>query len=320
MEQFRTVVHFLTVASLFLAAAQIYLTLNKLWNRKHERVVAESISIMGETLGLVPLLLLTMTFTLDRQWEGAVDGALWLGAGAVTILIGSGRWVEGKRKRSFWKLLWESVTLERSEVGDLAKSLIRPSNARLVLEILRQVALLDAHLDARERDFLEAFASEWGLDLVLDVGASESGSGSLDLMHLRESVATYLATSPPDRQVIELRDVITALIKVDAEVSDEEELMLAELTGMFDQYVLKVTGLAAFGVAVVPQSPQQDDAIAALLPGLARRSIAGGEAYVVGPYFSDSFAAVVGEQYRRLGFFSTVVELDTVYAAPGTIE
>ena len=87
MEQFRTIVQYLTIASLLLAAAQIYLTLNKLWSRKHEPVVAESISIMGESLGLVPLLLLTMTFLLDGHWEGVVDGGLWLGAGAITILI-----------------------------------------------------------------------------------------------------------------------------------------------------------------------------------------------------------------------------------------
>ena len=104
--------------------------------------------------------------------------------------------------------------------------------------------------------------------------------------------------------------MVTALIKVDEEVSAEEELMLAELTGMFEQYVTRVTGLATFGVAVVPQSKEQDGAIAALLPAITRRPIAGGEAYVVGPYFSDSFATVVREEYRALGFFTAVVEID----------
>lgn len=309
MEQFRAIVQVLTVASLFLAAAQIYLTLNKLWNRKHERVVAESISIMGETLGLIPLLFLTVTFVLDGQWEGAVDGSLWLGAGAVTILIGSGRWVEGKRGRSLWTLIRESVSLERGEVGELAKSLLRPSAAGTVLDILSQIALLDTRIDERERRFLESFAEAWGLDFQPDQ-ASRQATGGIDYLRLRETVSTYLAGSPPDPQVVELRDVVSALVKVDDVVSEEEELMLAELTGMFDHYLARKSGHAVFGVAVVPQSPEQDGAIAALLPTIPRRPVAGGEAYVVGSFFSNAFAEVVGEQYRGLGFFTAVVEMD----------
>ena len=129
MDYVRVAIESLTVASLAVAALQIYLTLNKLWIRKHEKAVAESISIMGETLGLVPLTVLSLNYAVDGYWEGIVDSLIWIVAGAVTIAIGTGRWVEGKRQRGFWTLLREALSLERDEVGDLALSLFRPSAA-----------------------------------------------------------------------------------------------------------------------------------------------------------------------------------------------
>jgi hypothetical protein len=116
MELLRSSIQFMAAASLLLAAAQVYLTLNKLWKRKHEPAVAESISIMGEFVGLVPLFFLTLNFMLQGSWEGTVDGVFWLGAGSVSIAIGTGMWVEGRRGRGFFTLLKEALALERGEV------------------------------------------------------------------------------------------------------------------------------------------------------------------------------------------------------------
>lgn len=119
MSGLRTAGDYLVIGSLPLAALQIYLTTNKLWKRKHERAVAESISILGEFAGLIPVTLLTVKFVLDGQWEGAVDGILWVLGATVAVLIGSGRWVEGRRDHGFFRLLVDSIRVERGEVGYL---------------------------------------------------------------------------------------------------------------------------------------------------------------------------------------------------------
>jgi hypothetical protein len=307
MEILRLAIGSLTVVSLMVAAVQVYLILNKLWIRKHEPAVAGSISIMGETLGVVPLSILSLNYAIDGYWEGMVDSALWIVAGGVTILIGTGRWVEGNRRRGLWTLIREAVRLERDEVGDLARSFFRPSGARQVLDILGQIALLDSELDQREREFVDRFADAWGVDF--DWAAVEGGDQEVDFVRLRRSVESYLSTSPPAGQVGQLADAVTALVRIDRQTTSEEELMLEELVGMFGAY----TGdddRAGFVVAVVPQDPEQDQTLTSLLPGRPKHRVQGGLAYSLGPFFSSRYADIVADQYRRLNFFATVVEAD----------
>jgi hypothetical protein len=57
------------------------------------------------------------------------------------------------------------------------------------------------------------------------------------------------------------------------------------------------------------QRPEQDQAIATVLPGLLKREIHGGRVYVAGTYHSFDFAELVSAQYRALNFFTTVVRL-----------
>ena len=307
MDYVRVAIESLTVASLGVAALQVYLTLNKLWIRKHERAVSESISIMGETLGLVPLTVLSLNYAVDGYWEGIVDSVIWIVAGAVTIAIGTGRWVEGKRQRGFWTLVREALRLERDEVGDLALSFFRPSAAGRILEILGQVALLDQELDDRERAFVESFAESWGIEFDWDRLQGGEG-GHIDMARLRRSVEQYLATTPPQAQVTQLADTLSSLVRIDQVTTAEEELMLEELHGMLRDYTDDRGSPARHVVAVVPQDPDQDRALAALLPDLEKRSLEGGMAYPVGPFFSQRYANVVAEQYRAMKFFATVVQ------------
>lgn len=307
MEELKSIVRILTAFSLVLAALQIYLSVNKLWNRKHERVVAESISLYGEFVGLVPLIFLTVNYMLDGQWPGVVDGLLWLTGGAVTIAIGTGIWVEGRRGRGFFTLVREAMALERTEVGDLARSFFRPPRAEAVLDLLAAVALIDEDLDERERDFIQSFGDAWGIELDWEELAARRYAGGAEAIRLRSLVTEYLSTSPPATQVEQLGDVVVALVHADEEVTASEELVVEEITGMFSAYVDAGAQHPRFAVALVPQSDEQDEAIQSVLPGLDKESIAGGVAYVVGRFFSNRYAEMVSQQYRGLNVFTTVL-------------
>lgn len=299
---------FLVLASLGLAALQVYLTTNRLWKRKHERAVAESISIMGEFVGFVPVAFLTLKFTLDGQWAGVADGIIWVVGAGIAVLIGTGRWVEGRRERNLLELLREAIQVERGEVGYLARSFIRPSGASRILRILGRVALLDDELDAREKEFVESFARGWGIQLDWDSIPAEPGDNPLDFLPLRMEVQEYLATSPPPTQVRQLGDVLRALVGIDQTVTRQESVMLAELEGMIHAYLDDADeDPALYSVVLVPQGPEQDQAIASVLPGLTRRELHGGQVYVAGSYHSFDFAEIVSTQYRALSFFTAVV-------------
>ena len=301
---FRVVVY----ASIGLTMLQIYLTLNRLWKRKHERAVAESVSIMGEFVGLMPLAIMTANFGFEAQWEGFVDGILWICAASITVVIGTGHWVEGQRKKGLFSLLADAIRTERGEVGYLAKSFFRPSGADRILEILGKVALLDDHLDDRERAFIQSFADTWGVELSWDdVEASARATGR-DLLGLQASVEAYLATSPPAQQVQQLGDVLEALIRIDDDVSSDEAMMVGELLGMFGAYLGDEEPI--WSVVLVPQTDEQDEAIRSLVPGVEPGEIRGGRAYVVGRHHSRDYAEVVGTRYRALNIFSAVIPMD----------
>lgn len=309
MTLLRSLIQFLAMASLVLAAVQVYLTLNKLWKRKHEPAVADSISIMGEFIGLVPLFFLTLNFLLQGHWEGTVDGILWLLAGGVSITIGTGMWVEGRRGKGFFTLLREALALERGEVGDLAKRFFHPAGASRILRILGHVALIDDHLDEKEKEFIQSFVDAWGIEFSPEAMENGRRSGHLNYRVLRTDVEAYLATSPPPAQVQQLSDVVTALVHIDEEVTEEEALILGELDGMWTSYLDAEADLPVFAVAVVPQSPDQDRAIADVIPNVGKTPVRGGEAYVVGNYHSEQYAEVMGRQFRDLGIFTTVVRM-----------
>jgi hypothetical protein len=307
MDTFVSVLRTLTAASLLLAVAQVYLTLNKLWTRKHEQVVAESISIAGEAIGLVPLVLLSVTFAIDGQWLGLADAGLWATSAAVSIVIGAGVWVEGRRKRPFLSLVREALKLERREIGHLAKSLLLTSNAEDILDILVHLAMVDQRLDARERRFIEHFAEAWRLDFSWERIRQRVDEQRGVYLALQQMVAAHLATSPPDAQVRQLSDIVRALVEVDEEVSPEDALVMAEVDGMFEAYLAGSLTERPYVVALVPQSPDHDRAISTVLPGVEKTELHGGHAFVAGGYHSRDFAELVGDRYRGLGFFTVVV-------------
>ena len=52
--------------------AEIYLTLNKLWSRKHEPQVVESISPMSKLVGLVPVTVFAIDGLMRQLWVVAI--------------------------------------------------------------------------------------------------------------------------------------------------------------------------------------------------------------------------------------------------------
>ena len=93
--------------------------------------------------------------------------------------------------------------------------------------------------------------------------------------------------------------------------------MLAELEGMWNAYLDGADATPTFIVALVPQSSEQDHAIASVLRTARRTPIHGGEAYVAGRYHSEGFAEIVGRDYRALNIFTTVIRLTpATYSLP----
>ena len=139
----------------------------------------------------------------------------------------------------------------------------------------------------------------------LEEGAAEHSG---DVIALRQAVSDYLAESPPVEQATELLDVLHIFVKADDVVTEEEELVLEEVTGMVAGYAAAEEGSGMHEVIIVPQNDEQMNAVSSLFPGMEPKTMRGGTVFSVGRFFSPNYADVVCERYEARGFFITRVE------------
>ncbi len=305
MELVKSVISVMAYASLGFTFAAAYLKINKIWKRKHIAEVANSVSILGNVFDIIPLTIFSLNFLLVAQWQGLIDSVVWMFAGAISILIGSGLWVQENRHKSFWTRIKESLRLEKSEVGHLATSFFRPSGAEIILEIFARFAYIDRDLVAREQELIQTFADTWHIHVNWEDHRKLADLDQpVSFVKTRDCVGRYLKTSPPTEQVGQLIDVLHALVKVDENVSDQEKLILAEVHQFLLSYIDDSDTQANYTVIIAPQNRNQDAAIGALLPDAQKIDVAGGSGYLVGSFYSQDYADVICDQYRELGFFT----------------
>jgi TRAP transporter TAXI family solute receptor len=291
-----------------LSFIQIYFIINKLWKRKHEKVVAESISISAMFISLI----INGSFAFKNLHDGGIPqfsaNLMWIAASIISALIGMGLWVASNRGVGFFTLLLKALNLERKEAGDLAKVFFRPSGAAKILEILGRMAMVDEDLDKREKDFIQSFADHWKIEVDWDAIKKYADEAGDRYDKIKKAMAEYLKTSPQEEQVNQLRDVFNLLVNIDEVVTEEEQVIIDELEGQIAEYLNKEDELEVYRVAVVPQSQEQDDAVSKLLNNLTKEKIAGGYAYLSEPYYSERYAEIISAQYRALHVFSVVVK------------
>lgn len=295
--------------SIIFAAVEVYLKINKLWKRKHERVVAESQSIMAETLSIVSAMPLLLLYAFEKQYEGVAEIMIWLPVNFLVILIGAGFWVRGEGARGLWQLIKSSVRAERSEVGDLAKSFFKPAGSEKIIGILNRIAMIDNNLDEKEKEFIRTFAQSWGIHFSEEnFRHEEEYDKHWNIIALRDSVIAYLSISPPAEQVKQLRDTIRALVDIDDVVAPEEELVVSEISGMLMHYADKGGKTTLYDVYIAPQSDDKEQLVRRFLPRAERKRSAGGYGFLVDSFYSEDYAEVICNKYREFELLTFVIK------------
>jgi hypothetical protein len=286
----------------------IYLKINKIWKRKHEREVADAQSLAGLFIFIINCILWVIYYTfVEMDFISTLDTAVYIFEGSIFFLIGTGIFVKGQRKEGLWILIRRALRLERKEVDYLLKKWFKPQNAEAILHILHQIAMIDEEFDPKEQEIIQTFAKEWNIDYDWDKLEKErKASKDNSYMRLRKSLEDYLFHEPPDEQVAQLKDMITTMIEADDKVTKEEELISSELLPMIENYLKQDKKVYEFKVLIVPQSPNQENTIKSLMPHAEKIRTSGGEAFAVGTYYSHKYAEMMCEQYRELKFFTIV--------------
>ena len=306
MTWFEKLLTFLVSGALVFSLIKGYLTVNKIWKRRKNEEVANSISIVAAMLGFVvgfPFLLNALIITND--YFNAAKSVIALFLATVFTLIGTGYFVDKNRGVGFFTLLGRALKLEGKESGDLLSDMIRPKGARKIIDILKKLAAIDDDIAQEEIDLINQFSEKWGIDVPdLTPGKPQEVT---NLVELKGLVQSYLDEGP-DTEVAEgLVDLINLMAEADDEVTEEEAMAVAEFTGMISHYVSQEKGgeMEMFEVSIVPQGDQQMEAVRELLPELEIVESRGGRVFKVGKYFSEDYAEAVCEKYIALGLYSS---------------
>tara|TARA_Y100001934_G_C12237495_1_gene718573 strand:- start:126 stop:1154 length:1029 start_codon:yes stop_codon:yes gene_type:complete len=302
---FERLISILVSGALLFSIIKGYLTVNKIWKRRKNEEVANSISIVAAMLGFVvgfPFLLNSLVITQDYFSAGKSVVALFLAT--IFSLIGTGYYVDRNRGVGFFILLGRALKLEGKESGDLINDMIRPKGARKIIDILHKLAAIDDEIAQEEIDLINEFSEKWGIPISdLEPGKVKEVT---NLVELKALVQSYLDEGP-DTDVAEgLVDLMNLMAEADDEVTEEEAMAVAEFTGMIGFYVSTEKGgvMDMYEVNIVPQGDEQIKAVRELLPDIAVVSDRGGRVFKVGKYFSEDYAEAVCEKYIALGLYS----------------
>ena len=310
---FEKFISVLVSGALIFSVIKGYLTVNKIWKRRKNEEVANSISIVAAMLGFAvgfPFLLNSLIITND--YFSAAKSVVALILASVFTLIGTGYFVDANRGKSFLALLGKALKLEGSESGELLSDMLRPKGARKIIDILEKLAAIDDDIAQEEIDLIQQFSEKWGIPVPdLKTGKPEKVT---NLVELKALVQSYLDDGP-DTDVAEgLVDLINLMAEADDEVTEEEAMAVAEFTGMIAHYVSSEKGgdIEMYEVNIVPQGDEQMDAVRELLPELDIVKDRGGQVFKVGKYFSEDYAEAVCKKYISLGLYSgtTKVKVD----------
>lgn len=313
IDSIHKVVSVLAFLSIGFSLTEVYLTSNKLWKRKHENEVADSISVIAQFVAVLPGFIFAMNSLFEKNLITFFDYIIYMVWNLFSIFVGIKFWVEGERKKGIFRLIKQAIKSERLEVGDLAKSFFKPYRAQEIIYILAEIALIDDKLDPQEKDFIQKFADNWNIDFSWDNLTNQNREfTNKNFISLRQNVVDYLAVSPPEKQVSQLRDVVNALINIDGEVAEEEKLIVAELNGLFSQYLGEQSANEVYQIVIVPQTQEQEIVIDTSLPELSRYSIQGGFVYHTICYYSKQYAQIICDQYRSLNLISFVTTIDQI--------
>ncbi len=298
-------------AALGVSIAIGYLKINKLWGRRHIRDVAESISVAAALLSLFTTLPFLLRFALvERDYVAAGKFVVSLIVFVVFFLVGIGFFTRRSEKISLWGLMRRALATERGELTYLIESFTKPKEADAILRILKLVSMVDRELDDREAELLTSVAEPWGID-ASEVLSVRDDQRAVDISEVRNAFTDYLAMKPPCPQVEKVNDLVKFMVHADRKVSREEAIILDEISGAVAAYLAdEGESPILYEVLLVPQRSEHHSQIQELLNKDRPAPRAGGEAFIVGAYYSESFAQAICHRFRDRRVFSTVERLE----------
>ena len=269
MNTLSKIIEFLTYTAIIFAAVEVYLKINKIWKRKHDKEVAESQSILGLGIAAFVLVIWSLNFIIKGDFEAIADNMIYLFETFLLIIIGSGIFVSEKKrsKKSFWEMIKDSVRMERKEADYLLKTIAGKQTAEKIMKILQMMAWIDDDFDKKEKELIVDFAAGIGLktsDKHFENPHSPNELRSDRFKRIIKALEDYLSENPKKEEINGLRELLLNLIKADGKITTEEDVMMGELNSVILEIGLK-QDVPKYLVIVIPQEESHRKLIESIL-------------------------------------------------------
>lgn len=286
-----------------------YLIVNKIWVRKHESEVADSVSIIAVILEILILSPFLIISTITYSYDSFFIELITITSHMFLFLIGVGIWV--KNGLGFKDKLARTFNIERKEYKSLVKEAFHTKDMNKIFSFICMLSILDREIQPEEEVLLQKFADEYSLNYKLTMSNIESMYGDTNLKSpvllmktIRSQISSFLDTAPPKQIVIYLEDIISHLVKADKQVTEEEQTVLDELKIMLKNYLLgNGDNEHLYYIVVVPQTIEQEEALLSFNARYrdTKKEVAGTKnAYLIDSYHSQAFAEMVRQKYIEL--------------------
>ena len=311
MDTFLLVLDGVIYVAIVFAIIEVYLKVNKIWKRKHEKQVAESQSLYGLSLSLFILFVWSVRYFVSGDYASILDNMVYLVETATMMVIGTGLFVKEKKGTRFIALIKQALKLERKEAAYLINTISGKKEAMDIVCILHQLAWIDDDLDENEYKLIKYFAKNWNIEYSRqNENIPNVKTGFTDkLRSLRKSVNKYLESDPSKEQAAQLQDLMDHLIKADDKTTGEEEIIFDEVRSILENYISGNNNDKHFHVLIVPQEKAHEDLIRNLKPNAEEIHTAGGTAFSIEKYHSYKYADLMCGDYRKRGLFTIVYKM-----------
>lgn len=305
---------FLSMISVFITLLMIYLSVNKIWIRKHEQEVSDSLSIFANTMSIIQASIgLTLAFNLFNI-KGVCMGVISFSVAAFYMLIAVGYWVNNDL--TLKQKIFRAFKMDRAESSAIIKDMLHVSSIQKIFKIICTLAWADGNLQEAEIKLLKEFAKHNNInydETMKDVMANTSNQDSVVIMtNLKKDIEIYMNTSPPKNIVIWFQDLVDKLVNADGVVTDQESIIVEEIKGLMNSYLSdKSKKIEKYHLILLPQSKEDEFEILKIKNDLSKSesSIFGSKvAYIIDSFYSEKFAILSREKYVKLFNCAVTVE------------
>lgn len=306
---FRDFLSFITILSgisILISLFMIYLSVNKIWVRKHDLDVSDSISLFAYTMSIIQATITLILALNALSVKGIFMGCVSFAVTVLYILIAIGYWVNNDL--TLKQKIFRAYKMDRAESGAMIKDLLNVANIETVFKIIAKIALADRELQRKEIILLKEFAKHNNIDyekIINQVKSEVDQDDAVVIMSkLKKDIENYMKTSPPKSVVIWFQDLVEKLINIDGVVTDTESVMLAEIKGLMHSYLFAGDKkVEKFYLILLPQSKEDEVELLSIRTEIekSQNSIFGSKvAYILDSFYSKKLAEVTRDSYLKL--------------------